>query len=261
MPKLLDRLTLTAFCLLGGALAAVLITRALDRVDVVPVVRAQSSPAPGMKTVIVNGTRRLDPLKVVRIMEAGAEVAPSVPSQYHRQWLVRNDLTVKTTKEFRVAYNLPANDDTWLEKLSLVLRNRTSKSIVFVSVGVSFPETKASGPMLWPFVRFGQLPSNTAFYGTGAPIPPRVEKPFLLAPGDETSFPFIDHAEHLKEVVERRQALSSVSMCYLHFLVSFEDGTHWSEGGYAAPDPFRPGRFIPFETTYFPGPLVGPSAD
>lgn len=260
MSKLLDRLTLTALCLLGGVLAVVFIAKGWYRVDV-PVVRAQSNPTAGMRTVIVNKTQRLDPLEVVRVLEGGTEVAPSAPSQDNLHWLVRDDLPVRTTKEFRAAYNIFDNDDTWLQNLSLVLRNRTSKSIAFLWVGVGFPETKATGPVVWPYMRFGQLPANVAFYGSGRPIPAQTEDLFLLAPGEEMSFSFVGHAVHLKGAVESRQPFSTVSMCYLHFKVSFDDGMQWSEGGYADPDPAHPGRFIPTDTGYFPGPLVAPPVD
>ena len=75
------------------------------------------------------------------------------------------------------------------------------------------------------------------------------------------SFSFMDRASRLREAVERRQPFLTVSMCYIHFKVNFDDGMHWSEGGYAAPDPDHLGKFIPTDKTYFPGPLVGPCAD
>lgn len=261
MSKLYDRLTLAALCLLGVVLATVFFARGWHRLNALPVVQAQSNFTPGIKTVIVNKTRRLDPIEVVTVMEAGEEIEPSAPSQYNLQWLVRNDRPVRTTKEFRTAYDFPANDDVWLKNLSVALRNRTSKNIVFVSIGVAFPETKATGPLVWPYVRFGQLPANVAFFGSGDAIPARGEKLLSLAPGEEMTFSFQDHAAHLKTVLENRQSLSSISMCYLHFLVTFDDGTHWSEGGYAAPDPVHPGKSIPLEVSYFPGPLIGSSAD
>ena len=75
------------------------------------------------------------------------------------------------------------------------------------------------------------------------------------------SFRFLEHAPRLREIIESRQPFSTVSMCYIHFKINFEDGMHWSEGGYEDPDPANPGRFLPTDRTYFPGPLVGPAAD
>lgn len=258
MSKLLDRMTLITLCLLGGVLATVLIAKGWNRANLVPVVRAQSNPAPGIKTVVVNKTRRLDPLEATQVLEGGNQITPGDPSPADLDSLNPAGLPVVSTREFRVAYKFQAGDD-WLKNLEVVLRNRTSKNIARVVLNVTFPETATKGPMAWPRVRFGQLPANVAFYGSGDPIPPGPEPTLLFPPGQIMGFNVTRYDPQLRATVERSQPFSTVTLCYIHYEVVFDDGMHWSEAGsYAAPDPEHPGWLLPPDRAYFPGPLMGP---
>jgi hypothetical protein len=260
MSKLLDRLTLITLCLLGGVLDTVFIAKGWNRANLVPIVRAQSNPAPGTKTVIVNKTRQLDPIEVTQVLEGGNEIVPGDPTPADSDSLNPAGLPVISSHEFRAAYKFPAGDN-WLGDLEVVLRNRTSKNIVRVVLNVTFPETAAKGPMAWPRVRFGQLPANVAFYGSGDPIPPGPEPTLLFPPGQIMGFNVTNYDSQLRATVERSQPFSTITLCYIHFGVDFDDGMHWSEaGGYAEPDPQHIGKFLPPDRTYFPGPLMGPPA-
>ena len=258
MSRLLDRLTFAALCLLSGMLVVSLIAKNWHRLDFVPVVRAQNSP--GVKTIVVNKARQLDPIEVTQILESGKEIMPGDPSPADSQSLNPKDLPALSSREFRTAYKFPAGDD-WLRGLEVVLRNRTSKNIVQVVLNVAFPETAAKGPMAWPRVRFGQLPANVAFYGSGDPIPPGPEPILRFPPGRTMGFNVTSYDSKLRAAVERSQPFSTVSMCYIHFIVTFEDGMHRSEGGFATPDPARLGESIPAGAAYFPGQLLESSAD
>ena len=67
---------------------------------------------------------------------------------------------------------------------------------------------------------------------------------------------------HLRAAVGTRQPFASISLCYVHFRVSFDDGMVWTEAGdYANPDPQHPGRYLPPDRGYFPGPLMGLPAE
>ncbi|MFZ0963627.1 MAG: hypothetical protein WAO35_22415 [Terriglobia bacterium] len=260
MSKLLDRLILITLCLLGSVLATAFIAEGWHRVNLVPVVRAQSNPAPGIKTVVVNKTRQLDPIEVTQVLEGGNEIVPGDPSPADSDWMNSPALPVISTHEFRAAYKFPAGED-WLKDLEVVLRNRTSKNIVQVVLNVTFPETRAEGPIAWPAIRFGQLPANVAFFGSGDPIPPGPEPSLLFPPGTIEGFNLTRPDSQLRATVERSQPFSTVTLCYIHFAVVFDDGMNWTEaGGYAAPDPANPGRFLLPDRSYFPGPLMGPPA-
>lgn len=261
MSKLLDWLTLAAICLLVGVFATIFLVRRWYRVSVVPVVHAQANSAPGSKTILIDKTRGLDPFEVMQVLEGSSELTAGGLSVQALSWIEPEGTSLTDASRFRSAYYAPAAD-SWLKDLTLVLRNRTSKTIVRVEFDLTFPETKGTGPMIWPTVRFGQLPANAAFYGSGDPIPPGPEPAILFNPGQVMGFNFARSESHLRAAVETRQPFASISLCYVHFRVSFDDGMVWTEAGdYANPDPQHPGRYLPPDRGYFPGPLMGLPAE
>lgn len=258
MSRLLDRLTLVAVYVLGGVLVSLLVLKGWHGVDVVPIVQAQSDSTAGIRTVLVNKTRRLDPIEVTQVLEGASELSASEPSDDDMNWL---DPQAGPGHRIFSAYKFQGGD-SWLKDLTLVLRNRTSKNIARVEFDVTFPETAATGPMVWPTVRFGRLPANVTFYGTGEPMPPALEQPILFVPGQVIGFNFAKNASQLQVAVESRQPFASISLCYVHVRVNFDDGMVWTEaGGYAEPDPQHSGLFLPPARAYFPGPLMGPASE
>lgn len=71
-------------------------------------------------------------------------------------------------------------------------------------------------------------------------------------------FNFVNYEPYLEAAVAHRQPFSTVSICFFHLGVSFADGMIWTEaGGYAQPNSQFPGRYLPPDRAYFPGPLTG----
>lgn len=262
MTRWIDRLTVMTGSVLGTVLICSLAVQHLHQARLIPIAHAQGNEAANSKTVIINHVKRLDPVQVVEVIEGGKVIPSAEPSPDDLEWFIRKDLPPPRGRQFRVAYKFQADDD-WFRDLSLVLRNRTSKTIVYVALLVSFPETKAATGMqgaVSSVVAFGQLPSSAAYTGSGEPIPQGSRRPILLAPGQQMTFSLADDDRNLRPAIEAWQSFSSVSLCVIHFIVYFDDGMQWNEGGYFAPDPDHPGRHIPLEISHFPGPLMGPAA-
>jgi hypothetical protein len=186
-------------------------------------------------------------------LERGKELVPGEPSEEDLKWVHMGINLPIRGRQFRDAYKFQAGDD-WLRNLSLVLGNRTSKNIVLVSPSLHFPETKPNGPEVTCDLVFGRIPENVAYTSSGEKIPQGSNTPIMLAPGQRMMFSLAEDSSNIRDTVERFQPFSTVSLCYIHFSVYFEDGMRWSEGTYVAPDPAHAGKFIGMGLFYFPGP-------
>ncbi len=259
MRKLLDRVTLTVLCLLSIVLVSTFVVKNWHELNPEIVVHAQSSSSTPIQTIVFDKTQSLDAIEVLQVLEGVALITPGDPSDQDMRWLEPQGVRAGAP-QIRSAYKFQASD-SWLKGLTLVLRNRTSKNIVRADFIVTFPETAATVAMVAPRVRFGRFPASVAFFANGQPIPVSGDT-LLLAPGQAMGFNLGNYDSQLRGAIESRQPFSTVSITYLHFDVSFDDGTIWAAGGgYAAPDPQFPGKYLPMDRTYFPGPLMGSPAE
>jgi hypothetical protein len=218
------------------------------------VVHAQS----GLKTVSISRLRPADPLEVSEVLENGQPVGRTLLSEDDLKWTdkglpVALPVLIQRyeARPSRWAYKFRAGDD-WLKDLSLVARNRTSKTIVNVGMLVRFPETKADGPAILEDIEFGRIPANAAFTGSGQRLGQDSNKSIFLGLGQTMAFSLAAHDGELRRSVEFYRPFSTVSLCVIEFRVYFEDGMQWF-GGYSMPDPTHPGRFVPMGFRYFPG--------
>ena len=198
-----------------------------------PLIHAQLTDA--TKTVVVGHVRRLDPVAIVHVVEAGNDIPGGELSDEDAKWFPGTDPPFRG-REFYVPHKFQA-DDNWLKNLSLVLRNRTSKNIVRVRLLIEFPEAKVTVNGIPPrhglesHADFGQLPANAAYFLSGKPMPPSSQKPILFAPGQEMTFPLAEVESKFRDDVELwAQSFSTISLCYIRFNVDFEDGVHWGKG-------------------------------
>jgi len=255
MSKMMEALVSTAACILGCVLLCSIVVHNWSHVHLVPPVSAQDEAGKG-KTVLINKLHRLDPLEVDRVLEDGRDVAPVEPSEDDLIWVRVNPNGPVRGRQFRDAFKFQAGDD-WLRNLSLVLKNRTSKNIVYVGLKLKFPQTKTEGPVVEQSFAYGRIPGAVAYNGSGEKLPQGSDRPILLAPGQQMTLSLAGHDSEIREGLERLQPFSSISLCYIRYDVYFEDGTAWWLGRYGAPDPAQPGKIIPMDSQYFPGPVHG----
>jgi hypothetical protein len=127
-------------------------------------------------------------------------------------------------------------DDEWLNKVFVKVRNISKKPIVFLEVGFDFPETKATGSEMSYRVAFGQKPRSRF---------PQNHDPISMLPGDSLEIPLDKDYTKLKSFVERRHRITDIHQLELSVVfVIFADKTGWAAGNFYRQDPNDPDHFI-----------------
>jgi hypothetical protein len=247
MSRGLQWLNVIACCVLGAAIACWTAVEIWPHVRLVSTVRAQGN----IRTIIVDPPYRNDALEIAKVIGAGEEAVAGAPSADDlRGWPSGGYLP---GYRFRVAYRLAA-DDSWLETLSFVLRNRTSEKVALVEIWVQLPQDRTRAPSIFSF---GQLPASDAYFGDGKPIPPSGE-PIVFKPCEEMTFRLAGGQfgpAHVKAI-----PVSETSQVYVRFQAYLEDGLVWGITGWGRPDPEHPGQWVPTPGPYFPpNGLPGPA--
>jgi hypothetical protein len=148
--------------------------------------------------------------------------------------------------------------DDWIQSMSISLKNRTNKTIVYVYVLLGFPEAGdgKTVPYAAQRIELGRPPAVDRARRDGllAYVDPS-QKPLSFAPGETLEIHVADYIPQIKAVVERKMYLSTITICRIHLMFCyFQDGMRWTAGnGFGLPDPDHPGRFKYFEGGYFPG--------
>jgi hypothetical protein len=151
-----------------------------------------------------------------------------------------------------------ANDD-WLKDMSIVVKNRTDKVIVWAGITFYFPDTGDghSTPVTMHSITLGQMPEIDSFSNRGQKYPPETDKqPLFLAPGQTLVIRVADHVDAMQSFVEERFAWSQVTRVWIApFRFFFADGMRWDNlSGFGVPDPNHPGQFTNMDRgRYFPG--------
>jgi hypothetical protein len=127
-------------------------------------------------------------------------------------------------------------DDEWLGKVFLKVKNISSKPIVFLEVAFDLPETVATGSEMSYRVAFGQMPGSKF---------PQKRDPLFILPGDTLEIPLDQHYTKLKSFVEHRHSITQISKLELriHFVV-FADRTGWAAGYFLKQDPNDPDHYM-----------------
>lgn len=171
-----------------------------------------------------------DPVKIVRVLFDGVEVHPGLQA-YPAD---------KPGVPFQGA-------DDWFNHLTVVLRNVSTKKVVYADIRIFFLDTDDKRSMIADGNQIGERAKQaryTTIHGGWQNDPAR--SPILVGPGKELSVPVIDPNRfgEVKGILEDRQPLSSIASVRLDVAtVYFEDGTKWA-GGYFRPDFSASGKYI-----------------
>jgi len=243
MVKGLHWLSLVACFLLGTVIVRVLAVQNSNKVSVVPVVRAQDTPPAGTKYV---------------------EIEPHIPR--FAAWVVKVTVgtQVVTPGEYRPhkgpsGVPFQAGDD-WLKELTFTIKNRSTKTFVWLTFGVSFPDTltpcseSITGECETGMgVDLGRIPENAAYTLEGKKLNQGSKQPINFGPGQEMEISLAPYADELRRKIEEYQPFSTVSRCFINVnLGYFEDGMMWSLGDYSVPDPSRYPWYKPVDDSQIP---------
>ena len=127
-------------------------------------------------------------------------------------------------------------DDDWLNKVFLKVKNISNKPIVFLEVALDFPETQATGSEMSYRVVLGQMPGSKF---------PQKHDPIFMLPGDALEIPLDQHYAKLKSFVEHRHSIAQITKLELGInFVVFADKTGWAAGYFLKQDPNDPDHYI-----------------
>jgi len=197
-----------------------------DRVNVVPVVRAQDSPENQPKFVEIEPNSHFEAVRVVKVAVGEQEVTPG---PFNR-------------REGPSGIAFHAGDD-WLKTLVFTIKNRSTKKIVQIQWSVCFPEPGSINCLLERTT--GRMPEIDAYTKEGVKLRPGSQQPLDLRPRQVMKISLADYADDLRTRIEQQQPFSNTTRCFINvYLAYFEDGMNWTVGGYySVPDPSHPGLF------------------
>jgi hypothetical protein len=179
---------------------------------------------------------RRDPVKIAMIQDGTQVILPAIRGDPdHRGQAFRGD-------------------SAWLENLSFILRNETSKTVACVALNVCFPETQSTGPMMCAPIQLGRIPETAAYSSEGQKLIQGPGRTLAFGGGEQMTISLNNYSESAKAFIEQRQPFSGITSCYLHLeMIYFDDGMKWTLGSYFLPDPKWRGSQKALAPTYFPG--------
>lgn len=227
---------MVAVCVLGATLTASLIVENWPTGHVIPIVQAQDDHPAGARVIEIEPPMTSGAVETVSITVGKEQISPGI---------YRNPQ--QPGKRFQA-------DENWLKNLRFVLKNQTSKTIVYVALAACFPETMETGDMMcWP-VQMGRIPSNEAYTPSGERLNQGNAEPLQFAPGKQVTVSLPRDDAPIREFLEQRQSFSGVTECFINLNGGFfDDGMQWNKSGYALQDPDHPGNFKLLDGSYFPG--------
>jgi hypothetical protein len=129
-----------------------------------------------------------------------------------------------------------AENDDWIKKVFVKVKNISNKPIVFLEVAFDFPETVTTGNEMSYRVALGQMPGSKF---------PQKHDPIFMLPGETLEISLDQHYPKLKSFVEHRQPLAQIRKLELSINIAvFADKTGWAAGNSLRQDPKDPDHYI-----------------
>jgi hypothetical protein len=139
-------------------------------------------------------------------------------------------------------------DDDWLKNMTIVITNRSPKTIVDGWLLLALPETgdgTRTNPEIAQQIQFGQLPESARHTASGKTLDPSFYEPMSLSPHQQLTIPLAPFVATLRRNVETKGSFSAVSTILVQLSVFyFNDDTKWDNGTYEKPDPDHVGRYL-----------------
>jgi hypothetical protein len=131
-------------------------------------------------------------------------------------------------------------DTKWLEDFTIKYKNNSGNTIIWLSIGLDFPETRATGNVM----------SFPLTYGINPLLSITAQERESIKPGESVEIPLTSKKyDALKRFIEKRHQLDSLNQVKIRVeFILFEDGTGWSSGNFLRPDPKNSRRWIPVDS-------------
>lgn len=125
-------------------------------------------------------------------------------------------------------------DADWLRDISFRVKNTSDKPITLIEIALYFPETRATGSLVWYQMKFGVVPG----------FPNLKQHPFVLKPGETFDVPLAPRYEQIRKIVSRQYPMAEIHRVEMQVRdVIFDDMTAWMMGSPARQDPANPRRY------------------
>src|SRR5205085_11043113 len=130
-------------------------------------------------------------------------------------------------------------DDDWLKGLTLKLKNKSGKSIVYLEVNIYIPETNASELPIRASISYGQIPPAQQ---EGAPS--TASEAILHGNHVVVSLSERDYQVY-KNLLKEKRGQDTFDKVELRIgMIIFDDGTAWDKGRALRRDPNNPRRWV-----------------
>ncbi len=237
MVKGLQWFSLVMCCILGLIITCVFLTQTWDRVNLVQAVHAQDSPLDQSKYVEIEPNIPIEAVRVIKITVGGQVVTPGFLNPHKEP----------------SGPSFQAGDD-WLKEMKFTIKNGSLKSLVQLTMSVTFPETAATGYPVGQQVQLGRVPENVFLALGGRKDDDQGgRRPLDFRPGQEMVISLAPYAGDLRRRIEQHEAFSAIHTCYINvFSGFFPDGMHWMLSKYEVLDPSHPGSLKDIDPSEFP---------
>jgi hypothetical protein len=186
--------------------------------------------------------------------QSAAQAAPGTPRTVNLEsfdWdvptlpvRVRIGSEVTNLPPFRLAIK-GTDDDHWLERVQLTLRNVTNRTIVGAWMRVDFPDTEGPNRLkIMHDFTVSEVPERSQFDRRGVKHNVNQHPPLSVGPKSTFAIALGPEYEQMKQKIEAQSSISDIKSVWIRIvLVYFSDDSRWN-GVYEIPDPGNPAGFL-----------------
>jgi hypothetical protein len=133
-------------------------------------------------------------------------------------------------KAVRIKEKFLEEDQEWIKKTEIKLKNKFSKTVTYIQVNIDFPETATSGIMFQEQLLLGRHP----VYGA-----PKNQLPLNLKPGESLEVLLAPEFDRIKKMIESRHSpIGFINKILIRLQdVGFDDGTVYAAGAFFKKNP------------------------
>ncbi len=147
----------------------------------------------------------------------------------------------------------------WIEDISVVIKNRSMKTLKCVQLAIEFPEMRDTSdrttPLVMTTVTAGVIPEHQLYTKSGQKIDVVQQPPINIGPGQTIEVPISGGLTHVKSFIEKSRPFATLARCDIWIQSAFfADGTKWNLSGvFFRPDSKTLGKYNSISKEEFDG--------